>query len=368
MIQRLATVHYNIIHISKFIIILFFTVITSTISLAFISGGSAFSDIKMTINFLEFFVLMFVVSHLIQNKQDVHYYLLCFALITLGVTIFTVAKSLGLPIPGFTRIRHAAFGPFYIGVVAFMENVLGYSIMLCATIPLLHSNMLLRSIYVKLILIVLCSIGALLLYTRSLYLALIIQFMSFAFLYLFVIKKHPLYRFIFGFNIFLFIVLTFSLWDVIWDTFFVIRQSTIESRIFGYQNSITAATSSASNFFLGIGKSYYVDYLTYDGAVPHNFFIEILLSKGLLTLTLMIAFFSTLILALTQLIRTSQFDDQKRAAVSFLIGVIGILIVGMFGPITCSLILWTFLSIVCSYVSVAKRMIGDANESHVFTA
>lgn len=136
-----------------------------------------------------------------------------------------------------------------------------------------------------------------------------------------------------------------------------IRPSTINSRISGYELGLDLVLSKIHYTFFGAGEGNFIQYYTWftgEESVVHNFVINLLVSKGAVTLLLILYLISMIVYGLFKLRKTSSYMTNKYADL-FILSIAGMLIQGMMAPITNSLIFWTYLAVAYSLILVTRR-------------
>lgn len=334
------------------------TAVLSTVSLLWLSTAEVGYDLKLTLNLLELVVLVHLAVRIVDDRPMLRRALLALVAGTGVVAAFTWAKSAGFDLPGFVRTTaRFSLGPFLVGVSGLTFAGVAFSVALLAAIPAALSKGVVRPLAARGALGLLLGFAAVLLYSRSLWIALAAQLLLLlglaaagapaggrprARLALFagvatvaLVEGPGLLRGVIG-----------------------LRPRTVVQRLSGFSHGWELAAQGPGTLLFGAGKNLFVDTVR-AGEVPHNFLVDLLVSKGLLTL---LAFLSLLALAAARLVRRLRAgdDDGRRLATVLLAALAGNVVLGLFAPITNSM---TFLTLVALAVAFDAAEEGAAARS-----
>lgn len=140
------------------------------------------------------------------------------------------------------------------------------------------------------------------------------------------------------------------------------REGTVSARFAGYSKVLVAATSSPLNFLFGSGKGAFI--YKYELTMPHNFVLDLLVGKGIITVIIACLVFYIISARLVALAREQKGGVRRTGEgfeVPLIVALAGFFIMGMSAPITNSIILWTLLAVACSFISI----VGEEEEIRV---
>jgi hypothetical protein len=346
-------------HIPQFILIpslmLLSAALISAISFSYIFYKYIYYDIKITLKLFEHAVLIFVATYIIRDIFFIRKVLLTLCLGIFILSVLTVVKSLGFQMPGIVRMTGEQFGPFFIGTVAFSTDAIYPSLLILTVFPLVFYNVVFRFRAIRILLCFFLILTAIISFTRSLWISLAIQIIMF-FILSFRKSKEVSKKMITA-VLLLMIVTTLSYYAIhISTSLLELRPMTVENRILGYFQAIKMVTSSPLYLLFGIGKGFFVS-KSLGSVVPHNFLLDLLISKGLIVMSIVLILICIIIMELFKIIKNSRLDNSfimETYANQLLIILIGLFIEGLFVPLTNSIVFWTGIAIMCSFISINK--------------
>jgi len=359
LIKRIATNSQLSFIPIKFVLFFSLAIISSTISFFYLPWNEdIFYDIKTTLNFFEFLAVFYVTMSIVRNKAMLDKVLFTLCISLLAFSVLTILKSIGFDVPGFQRGGHVQFGPFDIGTIALFESIMPISLLTLMTFPIVISGTVIKRLWFRVPLIVIYLTAALITFSRSLWIALILQI--FPYIYFIFFAKIGLMKKIF-FICFIpaLILLLYAYFNEIYLFIEDIRPHTIRSRLHGYQVAIDRVLSQPHFLLFGAGKGSYIQsYSWFEGRASsiHNFALDILVGKGLVTLLFLL---SSIYIIIYDLFKIKKIDSLNTNSYSilFIVAISGIIMEGMMAPITNSLIFWTSLALAYSFILIVKRRI-----------
>ncbi len=330
---------YRGTHMLRFLSALVLAILAfSAVSLLYVPGVGFAYDVKMTLNFAELLIIVFLALRIVTDVKTLETALTALVLGASIVALGTALKSAGFDIPGDVRTSaRYHIGPFLVGVTGIVGRGLSFDMALLGAFPVVLVGRVARSVPARAILVALLGFGGILTYSRSLWLALAIEVVVVLALDS-ILETRVLPR-IFA----MCGVLTAGAYLAIegpglYEALVRLRPQTVTSRLAGYEYAWRLATASPLEFLFGAGKGLFASTFVYAG-VPHNFFLDLLVSKGVLTLAAFVLFLGVLMAGLFRLVfdRRGRPEPVRRLALVLLSAMVGTLSEGLFAPITTSM-------------------------------
>jgi len=302
-------------------------------------------DVKISLNIIEYFLLFYIFSSIVKNEHDIKTIFIVIVISSVLYSMITILHSLGLHFPAFQRHTEASLGPFHLGGHPLADSVMPFDLSILAAYPILLRKTIMRHKIVQKILICILIIGAMISYTRSLWLSLIFQTLLFS--YTTILKKPDILKKLI--LIISLILILSSVYLIFYDDFINIRKDTAEHRVLGFYLALNMATESISSFLFGAGKGSFVHQfylITGHEGVVHNLFLDILVAKGFITLILICAL---IFLAYTP--KVSQPEGFLHGAppesyqFTLQLVIAGMLFEGLFVPLGNSTAFWSFIAL-----------------------
>ncbi|MDM8536269.1 O-antigen ligase family protein [Desulfobacterales bacterium HSG17] len=345
------------------LIILLAWAVESLISVFWIEGQIWGYDYKRPLNFIEYFVILLVLSTGIDNKRilykSIYLYIICAYLIA-GLTLL---KSIGFDIPGKERTTLQTIGIFKYGVIAICGNVDSYASLTLPLIPIviisltcghpLKNNKILLLILFFLTIFMISLNGS-----RSTYLSIIFSicvslYLSFKYNnQIYLIKKF----FYLIMSILLINLVIYS--EVLYNLLASIRSRTIEQRLMGYRIAMEMSFNDYHHFIWGAGKDNFLSkiYLILnERIVPHNAIIDELVSDGFIGVMLMVLFFLIVVQLSVKNIHIASLSndvEMKSISIIFTASIFTILFEGLATNITPTPTLWLLISFILSAYNI----------------
>lgn len=338
--------------------------VISSISLVYIPVENISYDIKITLNFIEFLVLILLLSMMLKDIQYLKKVLAVLIVSVSLVNVLTLVKAFGSPIPGTVRMSSTIFGPFLIGTLAILEGYLSFSCLVLGTFPFLMVRGIFNRRTTRIILIALYIIASILAYSRSLWIALLVQMI--VSLMLFQTLETRLNKKVAMGVVFACILMALGIFaEDLYTNLIKIRPGTVSLRVVGYFTGLDMALSNPRDFLFGTGKGRFFSVME-EEQVPHNFLLDLFISKGIIVIILMGLVFYIIVKKLVRIVRMSpgyEGEEKKKFAVLFLISLSGLFTEGMFSPLINSFIFWTMIAITCSFLSQYHEAIPVKEQS-----
>ena len=231
--------------------------------------------------------------------------------------------------------------------------------MCLGTLPIILKNLIIDRRWLNICLGGLVVFSTVISYSRSLWVAVAFQIFLFMSLEYYEQKKIESRMLVFG--IALVCLFTGSIYySDIFNYAYEIRPSTFEGRWYGFKSGLESVTGSVVTLLFGVGKGQFVDEMYSRlgrGLVVHNFVLDLLVSKGLIALIFVMSIVFWILRDLVEILRS---PGIRRGAIKdyagfLLIGIGGMLMEGMFDPITNSIYLWTFLALASAFIAIARQ-------------
>jgi hypothetical protein len=318
----------------------------SLVSLLYIPSGLMGYDVKMTLNFVEFAVLIFVCAYQID---DFRFLRQCTLAVLLGcsiVAVLTLLKSYGFDLPGYQRAS-ARFhvGPFLVGVSGLTHHVA----MLIGALPIALGDAVLSSRAVRAGLSLLLGFALFIGYARGVWLGAAVALAVHVFLLWRRTRSSGLQA-LGALSLLVCLGVLLVEGPELYRTLVDLRPGTVKVRVAGYLTSVDLATESPLTFLFGAGKGRFA--MVFGEGVPHNVFLELLVSKGILTLLVLVSLVGLLIRALVPLLGAAASPVRAYAEMG-LVTLAGMITEGCFAPITNSLYFWVEIALVTAFVRIA---------------
>lgn len=312
-------------------------------------------NLKITFNFVEYLILFYIFSQVIRDDAFLKQVLRLFLIETALLSIITVLLSLGLNfgLGGYIRKDLMALGVFQIGVLGMMGQFAKFSLFITGALPLLWQKSLIKQRWLRLALTLLFSIAVIVTGARGLYLAFIGQVM--AWLYWGYFRTLPSRKRLLAFVGFSAGILVLSLLILpIFELLRSMRSDNYDYRIVNYSLALKSSTSDFFTFLFGFGRDNFARFVSPTKVAPHNIFLDLLVNKGVVTLTLIV---SVLVLIYYRLATVpggaETTSGQLRTALT--ISFLGMMIVGLFDTTTSSIIMWTYLALIYAFTLLPRK-------------
>lgn len=342
--------------IKKTYILLSLIISTSIFSFYYIEFLPDIYDLKMTLNFIEYTMIFFVTFSFIKEISFIKRIIKIYLIITLIFCILTLFKSSGIPISGYVRGVTIQIGPFIIGVSALINAIMTFSCIIIGVFPIVLDDPIIKNKIIRFSSIFLLIITAIILFTRSLWLALSVQLFIFIILKSMTLKTLGI-KTIYAIFSFILVALLIYLAHDIYSYLVNVRSFTVEQRFIDYYRGIRIIFSDPIYFLFGYGKSLFITGAKSE-MVPHNFVLDMLISKGFITLMIVCFLLWDITLKLIRIMKhynSLLIYEKAKIALSFIVIIFGYFALGLSTPITNSLEYWFFLSIAASFISIAQK-------------
>ena len=352
----LNVTHHKAIRVLLYILVLWTA--ESMVSLLWLDRNVYGYDHKRPLNFLEYIIIILVFLVNVREKKDMQKIMYACLLGASLVTIFTFAKAVGAPIPGWERnITHVLLGMKF-GVTAFFKSSESYA---AFTLPLIPAILIsFRTRYpinlnkpamsvLFIISILLISLNGsrstMVAITSTIFISLC--FAMFTNIYNKAVSKYIAYILM---STLLGVLLIFH--DNIISFMVAIREATVEERFRGYSLGWSLLTEDVYGLLFGAGKETFVlslVELTGAATVPHNLLMEELVSDGIIGAGLMVFFFvKVVILALKDVntLRKMKASEEIVMATFFVASLLSIITEGFFTNITSVYSVWFMVGMI----------------------
>lgn len=318
-------------------------------------------DLKISLNYLEYLGLFYVFAQVIREEAFLERLLRFFLLVVTCLAVLTILKSLGVNLSGLERHSTIPLWIFRIGVVGLEGQFAPFSLFLVGAIPLLWQKNLIKRWWLRIALNLLFVTAAAVTGARGLYVSLFAQVMAWLYFGYFnsLIGKKKILALV---GLIIGIVIVAGLSIPLLELMEKMRPSTVDQRATNYLWALNLSTSDIGSFLFGYGKG---NYVAITNMVAHNFLLDLLVSKGVLTLVCILALFSTIVYRLTSVVaglRTS--SGQMKT--SLLLGFFGVVMVGQFDTITSSIVFWTYLAIIYAFTLIPRERATNFNFSRAY--
>ncbi len=345
-----------------FVFLFLLAILSSIVSFFYIPWNEYISyDVKMTLNLFEFLAVFYITTYLVRDINILNKILLTLCISLLALSVLTIFKSIGFDLPGFQRGAHPLqVGPFYIGIVA-LVSILPVSLLILGTFPIVMSSIVIKRLWIRIPLIVLYLVSALLTYSRSLWIALILEILLMIY-YASIVKTSLTRKIFFTGVIPALLLLLYKYFNEIYLFFEGLRPETAHSRLSGYQLVADLVSSKIHFLLFGAGRGTFVQSYSWSFGkelVAHNFLLDILVSKGLITLLFMLSAIFVIIYDVFKIKKTGLLNTNSYS-ILFIISISGMIMEGMMTPISNSLMFWTYLALAYSFVLIVKRRIQSS--------
>lgn len=352
-LKNLAT-HYSIRMNPVLMLVILLTFGFSLVSLVWTWPSKR--DIKLSLNYLEYIGLFIVLSQVIRDKEIFERILRVLLFIVACLSALTILKSLGVNLSGKERIQTIPIWIFRLGVVGLEEQYTPFSLLLLTAIPLVWQKNLIKPKEVRIGLNMLFFIAGLITLARGLYVSLVALIVARLYFSYFRRmrgreKMLAIVGLIIGIVILAWISLPFM------ELLRTIRPKTFDRRMEGYILAIDLAMSGVITFLFGYGKDNF--FIINNNTVPHNIFIDIWVSKGIITLIFNIIIIYMIIYRLIKSKYDCYFINEMKE--SLLLGFFGMIIAGQFDPIANSIIFWTYLAIIYAFTLIPQVIDKNIN-------
>lgn len=306
-------------------------------------------DLKISLNYLEYIGLFYIFSQISKEEAFIESLLRFLLLVVASLAVLTILKSLGVNLSGRERLETIPLWIFRIGVVGMEGQFAPFSLFLVAAIPLVWQKNLIRRNWVRSGLNLLFLTAAIVTGARGLYVSLIALVL--ARVYFGYFRRLPGKNKILAIaGLIIGIIILASMSMTFIELLEKIRPKTVAQRMRNYLLAVDFSTSEFASFLFGYGKSNYVDRTN---VVVHNFLLDILVSKGALTLIINIIIYYIIFHNLMK-IEGGSGSNSRDIKTSLFLGFFGMLIVGQFDAISTSIIFWTYLAIIYAFTLITK--------------
>jgi len=329
--------------------------IVSWIGFINIPADNIIYDVKMSLNFIEFTVLILVTLFIVDSEEKLRLILIAVMICALVIAVATTLMSLGFDIPGYVRARRMEVGPFMAGNIALMGRVLQAGLISCLALPVVMTDDVVCSKYLKAPIVALLLLLSVLSVTRGIWIAISIQIILVIGAALLERRASLHYRMAIVVTMTAVSIMIVQGWNSIYSSVVNIRSETYYHRFQLIYDSLEYSTASLANFLFGAGKSRFVE--MYSGVMVHNYIFDILASKGFLSVLLVLYLQLSILVMLLRLTYKERPSGPiyKRRPLMFAVALIGCNIIGMTGPIESSMAFWVVLSIICAYINNYER-------------
>jgi hypothetical protein len=334
------------------VILLSCAAVISCISLFYIQNLDY--DIKLTLNLFRFILLILLIAWTVRDSTFFLKLVLAVCISVFIISAAGVLKSLGMDLPGGVRTSRIYMGPFMIGVTGITARGMSYSTLAIFAFPFLLSAVVIRKRIIRWLFLSVIVLAAVISFSRGLWIAIAVEF----FIYLFFSRKitsSHLKRYVISASIVAFLFVSAYKTEKIYNYLFEIRPQTVNERIEGYTAGFDMVTSNSLYLLFGAGKGEFVEESA-EHAVPHNMFIDLLVSKGIIVTLLLAVFYYFIAKNLFYLFKRKDGDVFSREiSLMFIDVLIGFLVFGMVAPLFNSLVFWTAISFMCSYIALTVQ-------------
>jgi hypothetical protein len=320
-------------------------------------------DLKMALNFLQYLALFYMFSQVIRDEAFLKRVLRVFLIAATCLAVLTVLKSLGLDMPGLERKTAFTFSYFQIGVVGLEDNfVPALSLFLAGGLPLLWQKTLIKQRWLRLSLTLLFLTAGLITGARGLYVTIAAQVM--AWLYLGYFRKLPSRRKLIALIGSMIGIIVLAILSIpIFDFLKSFRPTNVDNRLDGYILGIKLAFSNVSTILFGFGKGDFT--ILNNQTVVHNFFEDLIITGGIVNLSLILSLLLIIFFRLAAVPRGLQFPPGNLKN-GLIIGFFGVVFVGMFDSITTSIVFWTYLAILYSFTLIPRARATNVNFARAY--
>lgn len=329
-------------------------VVCSCVNFAYIPKYHESYDVKVTLNLVEYASLFLVASRSMDDERTAKSVLYVFSLGALAVAGLTILKSLGAPLPGYVRVTQFRTGPFFIGAVGGVDNVMEPALLALGAVPVF----LLRFSRARITSTVAISslvLAVFIYFSRTAWMALALELWLFAFFKFSFHRKKLL-------KAGLLVASAITALEYISRVYaFVdnLRPTTVQQRFSSFQLVLHSLAAHPLDLFFGIGKGAFITrYGGYSGtdSVVHNFALDLLASKGLFVMVAVLLIPGLILVQLARILRRQESSEEIRGlATAFLLGLAGMLAEGMFAPITNSIVFWAYAALAFAFVLGQRR-------------
>lgn len=330
------------------------TSVMSVVSLLYVRFDRFSFDVKVTLNLIQLSVLIYLTGRILRDRELLRKALLA---VLLGAAVMaggTVLKSLGLPIPGAFRGSIYAFvGPFRLGVAGLTANGLPFTTMMLLAFPIVLTSAVVPRRWPRYSIALLLMLASLLSYSRGLWLGIAVE-LAVAGFSIFGRDGGVLRRTLAGVTMVAMVVAVGLGGSDLVDSVVAMRRRTVTQRLVGFTRSIDIANRGVVPLLFGSGKGYFYT-STDEGGVPHNLLLDLLVSKGILTLVLFLVLLLIVAGRLASLAVRTRDRPTRGFAVAFVAMLLGILAAGMAAPITTSMSFLFAVALAASFVAVVDR-------------
>lgn len=328
---------------------LFLASVFSFISFFYVSFERISYDLKISLNIIEFFILFFVTSIIINTHRLLVTSMKVFIVSITIISILTILRSIGVDIPGHDRTSTIQIEVFVLGTIGFIEGYLNFSCMILSGFPMLWANTFIDNIFARLVLILIFLAASIISFSRNLWITISLQIFI-IFLFKYWVKRNIIVR-LFTSIVLVGVAVFIAMYgQIIKDEVINLRPITVGQRLGGYFLGIKIVFSGIMNFLFGSGKGHFT-YINDVGTVPHNVILDVIISKGIITFIFLFVLFYKITISLYNLSLNPNKDICK-PAVLFLVSIIGFFVFGMGAPIFNAIQFWTMVSMIGSFISI----------------
>lgn len=318
-------------------------------------------DLKISLNYLEYLGLFYVYSQVIREEAFLERLLRLFLLGVTCLAVLTILKSLGMNLSGLERHSTIPLWIFRIGVVGLEGQFAPFSLFLVGAFPLLWQKTLITRRWLRVALNLLFLLAAMVTGARGLYISLAglgVAWLYFGYFRNLAGKKKILA--LVGLIIGIVVVAGFSL--PLLELLKEMRYQTVDQRATNYLLAINLSTSDLLSFLFGYGKGAYIS----TANMPvHNFFLDLLVSKGVLTLVLILILLFIIVHRLLA-VAGGPHTVSGQMKTSLLNGFFGMVLVSLFDVTTTSIVFWTYLAIVYAFTLIPRERVANFNFSRAY--
>ena len=312
-------------------------------------------NVKITCNFVEYLVLFYVCSQVIRDDACLKQILRLLLVATVLLAIITVLLSVGVnfALGGYIRKKLFTLGVFQVGVLGMMDQFAKFSLFIAGALPLIWQKTLIKQRWLSWALTLLFFIAAIVTGARGLYLALSGQVMAWLYWgYFRTLPSRKKLLALVGFSVGI-LLLSLSILPIL-ELLRSIRSDNYDHRLLNYSLALQSSTSNFFTFLFGFGRDNFVKFVSPTQVAPHNIFLDLLVNKGFVTLSLIVSVFVVIYYRLAAIPGGPE-TTSGRLRTSLTISFLGMLFVGCFDTTTSSIIFWTYLAIIYAFTLIPRQ-------------
>jgi hypothetical protein len=330
--------------------------ILSTVSLLFLESSGIAYDVKITLNFLELIAMILLTARAVRDPAALRLAFRAMLAGALVLSVATILKSAGFDIPG--DVRQSAryrLGPFLVGVTGLVSRGVNVDLALVAAFPAALASEVIGRAVIRIPLAATIAFAGLLTYSRNCWVSLSAELVAALLLFPLARGKKTARLFV-GILVGGLMLGALASAGRIYEFIVLFRPRTVLVRFAGFAHGLTLATHDPFSLLFGVGKERFAE--TFEAetfGVPHNFFLDLLVSKGLLTT---IAFLVPLVILVRRLMTlvsdSAASSERRRLAAVCLTFLAGVATSGMFAPIMTSLCLLAAIALATALLCIEE--------------